>query len=98
MYKESKKHPILTIVLSTDNDTLINRVYRCIYTYPIRWMAIEQLENCYNGEYINQHIKFVSNKNDIEFRDTHNNFLLARIRFDLHFICPPQSFHLTSSI
>ena len=91
MHKDSKKHPILEILVSTEYDALITEVYHTISNRPICWLANEQLEYLFNGNKVHGRLWFHSINNSIEFFDDQTDQLLATVKFDKRLIQLPQS-------
>lgn len=91
MYKDSKKRPILEILVSTECDTLITEVYQSIRNKPICWLANEQLEYLFNGNKVHGTLWFHAANNRIEFFDSLTNQVLAKVWFSEQLIRLPKS-------
>lgn len=98
MHKDSKKRPILEILISSEYDALITEVYQSISNRPICWLATEQLEYLFNGNKVHARLWFHSVNNTIEFFDDQTDQLLAKVKFDQQLVQLPQSLQVLSEM
>ena len=82
MSKQSVKHPILKILHPTVHNNIIQEAYSSVKPFSLCWLANEQLEHQYVGNFINATLFFEAINNQIEFVDISNGKLIARIEFD----------------